>query len=114
MKSTGIFALALLSLTLGGCATQGVVGTWTGRGDRGDAPFDFGSASFVGDRTFSAEARYGQNVRVQTGTWRTIGDELVLNANSQERRYSFQVEGDELTVRDPNTGNSITLDRVKP
>jgi uncharacterized lipoprotein NlpE involved in copper resistance len=113
MKSKRILALSCTALFLGGCASPGIVGTWTGRGDAGDAPFSFGSASFVGDNTFTAEARYGQSVRVQSGTWNATGDQLSLRYNAQERQYSYQVDGDELTVTDPQSGNSVTLDRLR-
>ncbi|MEX2217742.1 MAG: hypothetical protein WD749_03200 [Phycisphaerales bacterium] len=107
-------AIAILAAAaLGGCASSPVVGTWTGRGGAGTAPFSFGSVSFVGDQTFTAEARYGGNIRVQSGTWSAQGDRLMLSTNGAQREYTYKVEGGELVVTEPKSGHSITLDRLK-
>ena len=63
---TGLFVAA----TLAGCAARSgndsLAGTWQGRAD--DArPFTFGSVTFAGDGTYTAEAKYGDTTRVQTG-----------------------------------------------
>jgi hypothetical protein len=105
-------------VALGGCSSgglmrSGVEGTWSGRGGAGDAPFSFGSVSFVGDNTFTAEARYGGNVRVQSGTWETKGDRLVLHSDKTTREYTYKLQDGELVVTEPKSGNSITLDRLK-
>jgi uncharacterized lipoprotein NlpE involved in copper resistance len=116
MKARWVLAVSAVGVLLGGCANSnrdGLVGTWTGRAGPGDAPFTFGSVSFVGDNTFTAEARYGGNVRVQSGTWQTSGDMLVLHSDSTDRQYKYKVSNGELAVTDPQSGNSITLDRLK-
>ncbi len=109
-------ALALSSVALvfglAGCTSSGVVGTWSGRGAE-KAPFSFGSVSFVGDNTFTAEARYGGTTRVQSGTWSADGDKLHLNSGDSKRDYTFKSDAKTLTVTDPKSGHSITLDRVK-
>lgn len=106
--------IVLSALALGGCAasSNSVVGTWTGRGQPDDRPFTFGSVSFVGDHTFTAEARYGGDIRVQSGTWTASDNELHLAAGDTRRQYTYRVEGDELIVTDPQSGESITLDRL--
>lgn len=111
MKGALVLGSSLLIAVLGGCA-HSVVGTWKARGTNAQAPFTFGSVSFVGDKTFTAEARYSGDVRVQSGTWSTKGDRLMLNADQTERQYTFSVRGGSLVVTDPKTGHSITLDRI--
>lgn len=98
-------------LALGGCAGSPVVGTWTGRGSSSDA-FSFGSVSFVGDQTFTAEARYGGTTRVQSGTWATDGDHLSLTSGSTKREYTYAMQSGALVVTDPKSGHSITLDQM--
>ncbi|MCA9284321.1 MAG: hypothetical protein KDA22_03840 [Phycisphaerales bacterium] len=110
-RSLTVLASSALLLAIGGCSS--VVGTWAGRGSSADAPFTFGNVSFVGDRTFTAEASYGGNTRVQTGTWSTQGKDLTLDAAGTVRNYTFKVEGDMLVVTDPTSGRSVTLDRVR-
>jgi hypothetical protein len=100
------------ALVLGGCASS-PVGTWAGRGGGPDAPFTFGSVSFVGDKTFTAEARYSGNVRVQSGTWSAEGDRLVLDSGQTRREYTYKINDGEMVVTDPKSGHSITLDRMK-
>jgi uncharacterized lipoprotein NlpE involved in copper resistance len=112
MKRAGILASSVLVLALGGCASSPVVGTWTGRGGAPDAPFTFGSVSFVGDKTFTAEARYSGNTRVQSGTWATEGDELMLTSGATKREYTYKVNDGTLVVTDPKSGHSVTLDRM--
>jgi hypothetical protein len=112
MHAYRIVAGSLLALALGGCASSPVVGTWTGRGDGTDAPFTFGSVSFVGDKTFTAEARYGGTTRVQSGTWETQGDRLSLRSDGTDREYTYAVDDGALVVTDPKSGRSITLDRM--
>lgn len=110
-STTTLICLSLLT-ALGGCSTSKVVGTWSGRGAAADAPFTFGSVSFVGDKTFTAEARYGGNTRVQSGTWETKGEELMLASDGVKRDYTFKVTGSTLVVTEPKSGHSITLDRM--
>jgi hypothetical protein len=116
MKRGMLLVGMVAAMVLGGCSNtgnRGVVGTWTGRGAAGDAPFSFGAVSFVGDNTFTAEARYGGQARMQHGTWEAQGNRLSLNANGSKREYTYRVENGELTVTDPGSGNSVTLDRVQ-
>jgi hypothetical protein len=108
----GTLASITMLLALGGCATSPIVGTWTGRGAGDDAPFTFGSVSFVGDKTFTAEARYGGETRVTSGTWTSGNGELTLHSGDTARHYNYSVAGTELTVTDPKSGNSLTLDRL--
>jgi uncharacterized lipoprotein NlpE involved in copper resistance len=107
------FASAVVVLlALGGCASNSVVGTWTGRGGTG-SDLSFGSVSFVGDQTFTAEARYGGQTRVQSGTWSATGDRLTLMSDGTQREYGYKVSDDELVVTDGGSNASITLDRLQ-
>jgi hypothetical protein len=108
-RATLLLGLVLLG---SGCASSPVVGTWQGRDDS-SAAFTFGSVSFVDDKTFTAEARYGDKIRVQSGTWSVRGDVLDLASPEGGRTYSFRVAGDELVVTDPKTGHALTLDRLR-
>jgi hypothetical protein len=119
MKATRAAIASLLILT--GCSSMdkvvhrdGIEGTWAGRAGKDDAPFTFGSVSFVGDHTFTAEAKYSGNTRVTSGKWDTKGDRLSLTGGDGHRReYTYKVAGGELVVTDPKSGNSVTLDRMK-
>lgn len=113
MRTKVILSLAVLALGLGGCAGSGPVGTWSGRDANQNTPFSFGSVSFVGDNTFTAEARYGGQTRVQSGTWSATGDRLELRAENTTREYTFQADASTLVVTDPKSGQSVTLDRLK-
>ena len=112
MQITRLIVASLFVAGLGGCTTSGIVGTWNGRGASADAPFTFGSVSFVGDQTFTAEAKYGGNTRVQSGTWAAKGNELDLTADKTQRHYTYQLKDSTLVVTDPKSGHSITLDRI--
>ncbi len=113
MRTRFILGMTVLALGLAGCNSSGVVGTWNGRGSNANAPFSFGSVSFVGDQTFTAEARYGGNTRVQSGTWSTAGDKLDLKSGDSKREYTYKLEGNALRVTDPKSGHSIVLDRMR-
>jgi len=111
MKLSRVVGVASVGLFLGGCAAP-LVGTWKGRDSDNKTSFSFGSVSFVGDKTFTAEAKYANDTKVQSGTWQTEGDRLILHADKQERRYTYKVNDGELTVTEPKSGHSITLDRM--
>jgi hypothetical protein len=113
-----VVGMTSLLVLAGGCQTTSspfapVVGTWTATGQGDDKPFTFGSVSFVGDRTFTAEAKYGGQSRVQSGMWRTEGNKLMLDAGDAERSYTYKRQGDELVVTEPKSGNSVTLRRMR-
>lgn len=106
---TGLFVAA----TLAGCAaTSGndsLAGTWQGRAD--DArPFTFGSVTFAGDGTYTAEAKYGDTTRVQTGRFVVTDDGVVLDGS---RTYDLDFKGDAVIFTDPTSGNEMTLDRYR-
>lgn len=111
-------AAGALLLAVVGCQNMGismspVVGTWTAKGASADAPFSFGSVSFVGDKTFTAEAKYSGQSRVQSGSWATQGNELMLTAGDTKRTYTYKMEGGNLVVTEPKSGHSVTLTRTK-
>ncbi len=112
MRRCCIIGLSVLAMGLGGCASSSVVGTWTGRGSGTNAPFTFGSVSFVGDKTFTAEAKYSGETRVQSGTWEAKGNELSLTSGKTKREYTYKVDDATLVVTDPKSGHSVTLDRM--
>lgn len=114
-KLATIGACSIL-LAVIGCETMTkkspVEGTWQARGAADDAPFTFGSVSFVGDKTFTAEAKYSGQSRVQSGSWQTEGDELHLTSGGTKRNYTYKVQDGNLVVTDPKSGNAITLVRI--
>lgn len=112
MKLRNIVGMAVITFALGGCSSPGLVGTWNGRGAAANAPFTFGSVSFVGDKTFTAESRYQGGVKVQSGTWSTEGNKLFLTAEKAKREYTYKVNKGELVVTEPKSGHTITLDRI--
>ena len=106
---TGLF----VATTLAGCAAQSgndaLAGTWQGRAD--DArPFTFGSVTFANDGTYTAEAKYGDTIRVQTGRFVITDDGVVLDGS---RTYDLDFEGDAVIFTDPTSGNEMTLDRYR-
>jgi hypothetical protein len=109
LTAAGVGSLLLI---MTGCTASPVVGTWTGRGSGGEE-FTFGSVSFVGDRTFTAEAKYGGQSRMQSGTWSTDGNRLMLKAGDTDRNYTYKMEDGDLVVTDPKSNRSITLERLR-
>lgn len=113
-----LWMLSILSatLTMVGCTGQPsnsmLVGSWEGRAAAGEQPFSFGSVTFAPtDRssgTYTAEAKYGDTTRVQTGHFVVTGDGLVLDG---ERTYDLRFEDSSVVFTDPTSGNSMTLDR---
>ena len=113
-----IAILSILASTtmFGGCAqkssNQMLVGSWQGRASEGERPFSFGSVTFApADRmtgTYTAEAKYGDTTRVQTGHFEMTDDSLVLDG---ERTYDLDFKSTSVVFTDPVTGNSMILDR---
>ena len=101
---------------IGGCAqkptNQMLVGSWEGRASDAERPFSFGSVTFAptDDKTgtYTAEAKYGDKTRVQTGHFIVTENGLVLDG---ERTYDLSYEDSTVIFTDPTTGNSMTLDR---
>ncbi len=107
--------LATLAFTmLGGCSAknsnQAVEGTWQGRANTEERPFTFGSVTFAGDGTYTAEAKYGDKIRVQTGRYTTTDEGLILDGT---RSYDLGFEEEAVIFTDPATGNTMTLDRYR-
>ena len=99
---------------LGGCTSknsnQALEGTWQGRADTEERPFTFGSVTFAGDGTYTAEAKYGDKIRVQTGRYTTTEEGLILDGT---RIYDLGFEEEAVIFTDPGIGNSMTLDRYR-
>ena len=111
MRRTFFPALAISTLVFSaGCASNSLVGTWQGRGDAAERPFTFGSVTFAPDGTYTAEAKYGEKTRVQTGRYVVTTDGLVLDGT---RTYDLDFEGDTVAFTDPTSGNSMVLDRFR-
>lgn len=104
--------LLLIPCVLTACASSsGLVGSWRGDGTTAERPFTFGAVSFADDGTFTAEARYGQVVRVQSGHWQLDG--YTLDLVEDERTYTIHIMGDTATFTDPTSGNKMLLTRVR-
>ncbi|MCH2161946.1 MAG: hypothetical protein MK085_08750 [Phycisphaerales bacterium] len=112
MRRPKIFILATSTLVLlAGCSSNSLVGTWQGRGDTAERPFTFGSVTFAPDGTYTAEAKYGDTTRVQTGRYTEQPGTVTLD--DVERTYDLDFEQDAVIFTDPGTGKSMTLDRFK-
>ena len=112
MRRSIIPSLALTTLVLaGGCSSNSLVGTWQGRGDSAERSFTFGSVTFAPDGTYTAEAKYGDTARVQTGHYTEEGGTVTLD--DVQRSYVLGHEVDAVVFTDPETGKSMTLDRFK-
>ncbi|MCH2135575.1 MAG: hypothetical protein MK101_03215 [Phycisphaerales bacterium] len=103
-------ALLTLVVAASGCTSySGLVGSWQGDGSASEQPFTFGAVAFEDDGTFSAEARYGNVIRVQTGHWKIDGERVVFIED--DRSYTYHIMGDTVEFTDPRTGNSMVLVR---
>lgn len=112
IRSTLGCIAAALTFAAGSCVSHsGLVGSWTGDGTHAERPFTFGAVAFRGDGTFSAEARYGDVTRIQTGTWTIDADRVIFIED--DRTYLFHVMGDTVDFTDPKTGNTMRLVRTR-
>ncbi len=104
-------SILLIPFVMTACtSSSGLVGSWHGDGTMAEQPFTFGAVSFADDGTFTAEARYGQVVRVQSGHWHLDG--YTLDLVEDQRTYTIHIMGDTVTFTDPTSGNSMLLTRV--
>lgn len=112
---TAISVLATTTL-IGGCTNRTtnsmLVGSWEGRASKEEQPFSFGSVTFAPRDdlagTYTAEAKYGDKTRVQTGHFVVTEDGLILDG---DRTYEVSYRESAVIFTDPSTGNSMTLDR---
>lgn len=106
-------AAFLASTTLAGCASnpgnKALAGTWQGRAED-QRPFSFGSVTFAQDGTYTAEARYGDTTRVQSGNFEVTEEGVILD---ESRTYDLTFEAEAVIFTDPVTGNTMTLDRFR-
>jgi len=100
------------SLALLGCAnaSKDLTGSWRSTHASTDTPFEVGSATFSADGSYSAEMTYGGQTRTDTGQWTLDGKTLQLDG-AASRTYKVVVSGDALTMTDPDTGATITMER---
>jgi len=108
---------ALLATGLEGCrakpSNRAIAGTWQGRAED-DRPFTFGSVTFAGDGTYTAEAKYGDTTRVQTGRFVVTENGVVLDPDTDTARtYDLNFDDGTVTFTDPISGNAMTLDRFR-
>ncbi|MCP4834094.1 MAG: hypothetical protein GY895_04955 [Phycisphaera sp.] len=113
----GTFSALAITIMLTGCSAPApsnasLAGSWEGRASETERPFSFGSVTFAPSDstsgTYTAEAKYGDKTRVQTGHFVVTRDGLILD---DERTYELGYEGDTVIFTDPVSGNSMTLDR---
>lgn len=114
----GMMCLAVLTTmtAFAGCSSKTsnrmLIGTWEGRASDVERPFSFGTVTFAPTGTttgtYTAEAKYGDTSRVQTGRFVITDLALVLDG---ERTYDLSFEGPSVVFTDPATNNSMTLDR---
>lgn len=111
------FSALATTVMFAGCGATGpsnasLAGSWEGRASEGERPFSFGSVTFAPSDstsgTYTAEAKYGDKTRVQTGHFVVTKDGLILD---DERTYELDYDGTSVIFIDPTTGNSMTLDR---
>jgi hypothetical protein len=112
-----ILSTAVLALGVSGCASKpsnrALSGTWQGRAEN-DRPFTFGSVTFAGDGTYTAEAKYGDKTRVQSGRFVVTENGVVLDpGTATARTYDLNFAEGTVTFTDPISGNAMTLDRFR-
>ena len=103
-------AMPLVTACTNSASNRQIAGTWEGRGDQAERPFTFGSVTFAEDGTYTAEAKYGDKTRVQTGRYVVTDDGLVLDGT---RTYDLDFTAETVLFTDPTTGNSMVLDRFR-
>ncbi len=121
MKKTFVLLAGLVvtvSALVGGCAssadrsaTDPLIGTWRGREAPTDSAFEFASVTFAPDGTYTAQLRYDGDVRADSGRWSYEGETLTIGEG--DRRYTAKVRGNELTVTEPRSRTTVTLDRLR-
>jgi hypothetical protein len=112
-----LLSTVVLAFGVGGCASKpsnrALSGTWQGRAEN-DRPFTFGSVTFAGDGTYTAEAKYGDKTRVQTGRFVVTENGVVLDPDTATARtYDLNFAEGTVTFTDPISGNAMTLDRYR-
>ena len=111
MRRLTITASLFTAMLLTACASP-IGGTWQGRATTDEQPFSFGSVTFAGDGTYTAEARYADSTRAVSGTWSMTGDTIIMYGEPfGERTYTVKDSKDTLIFTDPSSGKSMTLDR---
>jgi hypothetical protein len=90
---------------------QSIVGTWRGRDDAANTPFQFAAVTFAPDGTYTAQMRYADQLRADSGRYTFNGGTLKINEGNRE--YSVLRQGDTLQVTDVQTKHAVTLDRLK-
>jgi hypothetical protein len=99
------------AMMLTACASP-IAGTWQGRAVTDDRKFSFGSVTFAGDGTYTAEAKYSESNRAVSGTWSMSGDTMIMYGEPfGERTYTVEETKGTLIFTDPTSGKSMTLDR---
>jgi hypothetical protein len=111
MRRLTITASLFTAMLLTACASP-IGGTWQGRAASDEQPFSFGSVTFAGDGTYTAEAKYGDSTRAVSGTWVLTGDTIMMYGEPfGERTYTVEDTPKTLVFTDPESGRSMTLDR---
>ena len=111
MRRLTMTASLCSAMLLTACASP-LAGTWQGRAASDERPFSFGSVTFAGDGTYTAEARYADSTRAVSGTWSMSGDTIIMYGEPfGERTYTVEETKDTLVFTDPVSGKSMTLDR---
>lgn len=106
-----VLMIVAAGLLLGGCSSSNIVGTWRAQGAPGEG-FSVAEATFRDDGSYSAEVVEGGREMTDTGQWTKRGKNLELQGQHATRTYEAQVRGDELTMTDPDSGQSQTFERA--
>jgi hypothetical protein len=102
--------LAVVCLSCG--CQKGITGSWVADTTTGTAS-PIAHVSFVGDGTFTADAKYGGGTtHAVCGHYETSNGTLRLDTEGQTRSYSYVVEGDVLSITHEDT--TARMNRVKP
>jgi hypothetical protein len=109
MKRSVLMVLAA-GLLLGGCGSSNIVGTWRATGDPGEG-FSVAEATFRDDGSYSAQVVEGGREMTDSGQWSKSGKKLELQGQRTTRVYETRISGDEMTMTDPDSGRSVTLER---
>lgn len=117
MRAALSIALAAAALTLTGCTASRLHGSWVSASESGASQFQFASATFAADGTYTADIRYGDHAVANTGAWEAEGDELTVsgefNGQAFEREYVLEFQdADHMSLT--GEGRTVAMKRFKP
>lgn len=109
-RVSGLLLAVGLTFVLSGCASTQLVGTWKGQEADPGSTFSFAAVTFANDGTYTAQMKYKEQMRADSGHWEVEDGQLVLDEG--QRSYEISFDGKNvLQVKDPKSGHAVMLKR---